>query len=232
MLRQNPFGPGDDAVCIAGLTAQRPRPGQPLMRSRLAEVVTALATRTGRPVADVSAEWFRRYLDRVVRPVLWLDAHAGVALEAHQQNTLVLLDPDGWPVGGRYRDNQGYYFRDSRRDELERRLPGISTVSDTFVSDPVTDERFAYYLGINNVLGLIGAFGAQRLADEQALLAVLRQFLTENAELGSPLPAYLLQNRQLRCKANLLTRLHGLDELVGPVDTQSVYVTIANPLHA
>ncbi|MFF2538681.1 IucA/IucC family protein [Streptomyces cyaneofuscatus] len=232
MLRQNPFGPGDDAVCIAGLTAQRPRPGQPLMRSRLAEAVTALAARTGRPVGDVSAEWFRRYLDRVVRPVLWLDAHAGVALEAHQQNTLVLLDPDGWPAGGRYRDNQGYYFRDSRRDELERRLPGISAASDTFVSDPVTDERFAYYLGINNVLGLIGAFGAQRLADEQALLTVLRQFLTENAELGSPLPAYLLQNRQLRCKANLLTRLHGLDELVGPVDTQSVYVTIANPLHA
>ncbi|NYS18235.1 iron transporter [Streptomyces sp. SJ1-7] len=232
MLRQNPFGPADDAVCIAGLTAQRPRPGQPLMRSRLAEAVAALAVRTGRPVADISAEWLRRYLDRVVRPVLWLDAHAGVALEAHQQNTLVLLDPDGWPTGGRYRDNQGYYFRESRRDELERRLPGIGTVSDTFVSDPVTDERFAYYLGINNVLGLIGAFGAQRLADEQDLLAVLRHFLTETAELGSPLPMYLLENRRLRCKANLLTRLHGLDELVGPVDTQSVYVSIANPLYA
>ncbi|AXI74435.1 IucA/IucC family protein [Streptomyces cavourensis] len=232
MLRQNPFGPGDDAVCIAGLTAQRPRPGRREMRSRLTEAVTALTARTGLTAAEVSAEWFRRYLDKVVRPVLWLDAHAGVALEAHQQNTLVLLDPDGWPVGGRYRDNQGYYFRDSRREELERRLPGIGTVSDTFVSDPVTDERFAYYLGINNVLGLIGAFGAQRLADERELLTVLRRFLTEAAELGSPLPAYLLDHGQLRCKANLLTRLHGLDELVGPVDTQSVYVTIANPLHA
>lgn len=232
MLRHNPFGPGDDAACIAGLTAQRPRPGRPGMSSRLAEVVSALADRTGRTSTDVSAAWFRRYLHHVVRPVLWLDAHGGVALEAHQQNTLVLLDPDGWPVGGRYRDNQGYYFRDSRRDELEQRLPGIGAVSDTFVSDPVTDERFAYYLGINNILGLIGAFGAQRLADEQELLTVLRRFLTESAELGSPLPAYLLQNRQLRCKANLLTRLHGLDELVGPVDTQSVYVTIANPLHS
>ncbi|MCC8481631.1 iron transporter [Streptomyces globisporus] len=231
VLRHNPFGPGDDAACIAGLTAQRPRPGRPGMHSRLAEVVSGLRARTGLSGTDVSAEWFRRYLHHVVRPVLWLDAHGGVALEAHQQNTLVLLDPDGWPVGGRYRDNQGYYFRDSRRAELDRRLPGIGTVSDTFVSDPVTDERFAYYLGINNVLGLIGAFGAQRLADEQQLLTVLRQFLTETAELGSPLPAYLLENRQLRCKANLLTRLHGLDELVGPVDTQSVYVTIANPLH-
>ncbi|MEV8446601.1 IucA/IucC family protein [Streptomyces parvus] len=232
VLRHNPFGPGDDAACIAGLTAQRPRPGRPGMHSRLAEVVSGLRARTGLSGTDVSAEWFRRYLHHVVRPVLWLDAHGGIALEAHQQNTLVLLDPDGWPVGGRYRDNQGYYFRDSRRAELDRRLPGIGTVSDTFVSDPVTDERFAYYLGINNVLGLIGAFGAQHLADEQQLLTVLRQFLTETAELGSPLPAYLLENRQLRCKANLLTRLHGLDELVGPVDTQSVYVTIANPLHS
>ncbi|MFJ9622371.1 IucA/IucC family protein [Streptomyces sp. NPDC101181] len=232
MLRHNPFGPYDDAACVAGLTAQRPRPEEPALRSRLAEAVARLATRTGHTSHDISAEWFRRYLDHVVRPVLWLDAHAGVALEAHQQNTLVVLDPDGWPAGGRYRDNQGYYFRDSRRAELERRLPGIGAVSDTFVSDPVTDERFAYYLGINNVLGLIGAFGAQRLGDEQELLTVLRQFLTENAELGSSLPGYLLENRQLRCKANLMTRLHGLDELVGPVDTQSVYVTIANPLYS
>ena len=128
---------------------------------------------TGRTTGAVAAEWFLRYLDRVVRPVLWLDATAGIALEAHQQNTLVLLDPDGWPVGGRYRDNQGYYFRESHRADLEHRLPGIGAVSDTFVSDAVTDERFAYYLGINNVFGLIGAFGSQRLADEQVLIAAL-----------------------------------------------------------
>ncbi|MGR8007826.1 IucA/IucC family protein [Streptomyces hypolithicus] len=230
MVRHNPFGPGDDAVCIAGLTALRPWPGRTDMHSRLADVVARLAARTGRPTGAVATEWFLRYLDHVVRPVLWLDGTAGVALEAHQQNTLVLLSREGWPVGGRYRDNQGYYFRESHRDRLERRLPGIGATSDTFVTDAVTDERFAYYLGINNVLGLIGAFGAQRLADERVLIAAFRQFLGRSASLGSPLPAQLLANPTLRCKANLLTRLHGLDELVGPVDTQSVYVTIANPL--
>ncbi|MEV7298403.1 MULTISPECIES: IucA/IucC family protein [Streptomyces] len=232
MLRHNPFGPADDAVCIAGLTSPRPWPGRTGTHSRLAETVSDLAARTGRTTGAVSAEWFLRYLDQVVLPVLWLDAHAGVALEAHQQNTLVLLDRDGWPVGGRYRDNQGYYFRESRRAALERRLPGIGAVSDTFVSDAVTDERLAYYLGINNVFGLIGAFGAQRLADERLLLAAFHRFLEGAVALGSPLPAYLLGTSQLRCKANLLTRMHGLDELVGPVDTQSVYVTIANPLHS
>ncbi|MGW0547950.1 IucA/IucC family protein [Streptomyces altiplanensis] len=230
LLRHNPFGSGDDAVCIAGLTAPRPWPGRAGMYSRLADIVARLAARTGRPTAAVAAEWFLRYLDHVVRPVLWLDGTAGVALEAHQQNTLVLLNPDGWPVGGRYRDNQGYYFRESHRAGLERRLPGIGATSDTFVTDAVTDERFAYYLGINNVFGLIGAFGAQRLADERVLIAAFRQFLGKNTALGSPLPAQLLETPSLRCKANLLTRLHGLDELEGPVDTQSVYVTIANPL--
>ncbi|MGY5051013.1 IucA/IucC family protein [Streptomyces sp. 900105755] len=242
MIRHNPFTPADDVSCVAGLVTPRPLDipaanGRPRpCRSRLARVVSRLAERTGRPVGAVSAEWFLRYLEQVVRPVLWLDGEAGIALEAHQQNTLLVLDADGWPAGGRYRDNQGYYFRESRRADLDSRLPGIGEHSDTFVSDEVTDERFAYYLGINNVLGLIGAFGSQRLADERLLLAAFRRFLTDAAtgpaRLRSPLPGRLLDSPVLRCKANLLTRLHGLDELVGPVDVQSVYVTIANPLHS
>ncbi|WSN45628.1 IucA/IucC family protein [Streptomyces sp. NBC_01334] len=233
MIRHNPFAPEDDVSCIAGLVAPRPDTAF-AHRSRLTAIVGHLAARTGRPLSAVAAEWFLRYLEQVVRPVLWLDGEAGIALEAHQQNTLLLLDPDGWPTGGRYRDNQGYYFRESSRAELEARLPGIGEHSDTFVSDDVTDERFAYYLGINNVLGLIGAFGSQRIADEQLLLAAFRRFLADAASgprrLRGSLPARLLDSPRLRCKANLLTRLHGLDELVGPVDTQSVYVTIANPL--
>ncbi|MEU1555312.1 IucA/IucC family protein [Streptomyces scabiei] len=256
IVRHNPFGAADDVSCVAGLVSPRPYASAHLtrhvdgavhhgvdapadvhllMRSRLADVLTRLTVRTGRPRGAVAVEWFLRYLEQVVRPVLWLDSEAGIALEAHQQNTLVLLDPDGWPIGGRYRDNQGYYFRESRRADLAARLPGIGERSDTFVSDEVADERFAYYLGINNVLGLIGAFGSQGLGDERLLLAAFRRFLTHiatgPARLNTSLPARLLDSPVLRCKANLLTRLHGLDELVGPVDTQSVYVTITNPLH-
>ncbi|WP_443072399.1 IucA/IucC family protein [Streptomyces sp. NBC_01485] len=235
VIRHNPFAPADDVSCIAGLVAPRPD-SRTAHRSRLASIVRRLSVRTGRRPGAVAAEWFLRYLEQVVRPVLWLDGEAGIALEAHQQNTLLLLDPDGWPMGGRYRDNQGYYFRESSRADLEARLPGIGERSDTFVADEVTDERFAYYLGINNVLGLIGAFGSQRLADERLLLAAFRRFLADAASgparMRSSLPSRLLDSPSLRCKANLLTRMHGLDELVGPVDTQSVYVTIANPLRS
>ncbi|NEY36910.1 iron transporter [Streptomyces sp. PRKS01-65] len=246
VIRHNPFRPTDDVSCVAALAAPRPLSwaGEPAAagrrrdaapRSRLARVVARLARRTGRPRGAVAAEWFLRYLEHAVRPVLWLDGAAGIALEAHQQNTLLLLDADGWPAGARYRDNQGYYFRESRRAELDARLPGIGAASDTFVRDEIVDERFAYYLAINNVFGLIGAFGSQRLADERLLLAAFRRFL-HGAASGprssrSPLPDLLLDSPVLRCKANLLTRAHGLDELVGPVETQSVYVTVPNPLH-
>ncbi|WP_051944671.1 IucA/IucC family protein [Streptacidiphilus rugosus] len=229
VLRQNPFGGDDHAHCLAGLVAERPWTGG--HRSHLAEVVHRLAVRSGRPAPTVATEWFLRYLDAVVLPILWLDGRAGIALEAHQQNSVVLLDQDGWPVGGRYRDNQGYYFRDSAAAALEARLPGIGRASDTFVPDQVADERFAYYLGINHLLGLVGAFGSQGLAEERLLLAALRRFLAgAGAATGSRLPELLLGAETLRCKANLLTRLHGMDELVGPVETQSVYVAFANPL--
>ncbi|NXY95158.1 iron transporter, partial [Streptomyces sp. BR123] len=230
VLRHNPFRSHDKVLCIAALTAPRSRPGRATMRSRLAETVSRLATTTGRPPSAVAAEWFLRYLDHVVLPVLAFDALAGIALEAHQQNTLVVLDRDGWPAGGRYRGSRGHRFRASRRAELERRLPGIGGASDTFVCDAVTDERFTSSLGIDNVLGLIGAFGSQRLADERVLLAAFRRFLGKAYNLG-PLPERLLDSPTLRCKANLLIRLGGPDEPAGSLDLQSAYVTIPNPLH-
>jgi siderophore synthetase component len=235
MLRDNAFGPHERAYCLAGLVAECPyrgADGRPA-HSRLAALLHGLARRSGRPLRTVAIEWFLRYLDCVVLPICWLDGHAGVALEAHQQNTLVLLDPAGWPAGGRYRDNQGYYFRTSRIAELDARLPGIGRRSESFVEDSVVDERFSYYLGTNHILGLVGAFGAQRLADEELLLAALRRFLAAAAVRSrSTLPQRMLDASTLRCKANLLTRLRGLDELVGPVETQSVYVTVPNPVAA
>lgn len=235
VVRQSPFGAADRALCTAGLIAERPwlDPGTgTAARSRLGETLHRLCALSGRPLAAVADEWFRRYLRAVALPLLWLDGTAGIALEAHHQNSLVLLDQDGWPQGGRYRDNQGYYFRESRAAELDARLAGAGKESDTFVPDAVADERFCYYLGVNHLFGLIGAFGAQGLADESALLASLRAFLGSAAAgaTGSSLPGLLLDSPSLRCKANLLTRLHGLDELVGPVDGQSVYVTVTNPL--
>ena len=115
LLRENPFGPMDRVYCVAAFTdlGYGPSRNGHLRENLLADIVVGSAERTGARPAVAVLDWFTRYLEAVVVPLLWLDAAHGITLEAHQQNTLVVLDPHGLPEGGRYRDNQGYYFRES-----------------------------------------------------------------------------------------------------------------------
>ncbi|MEU8137932.1 IucA/IucC family protein [Streptodolium elevatio] len=240
VVRDNPFGPRDRVVCVAGLTASRP--DRPARRSLLGRTVHHLAVHTGRPPAEVADTWLGRYLDVVVAPVLWLYAEYGLGLEAHQQNTLVVLDGDGWPIGGRYRGNQGYHFSAARGAPLARWLPAdVREDAATWSTDAVVDERLGYCVGVNNVLGLVGALGAEGLADETRLLARVREFLrqvrTAHEQAGQGLLAgdlitTLLDAPRLRCKANLRTRVAGLAAPPGPHTNRTVYVDIANPIAA
>ncbi|MFC7439648.1 IucA/IucC family protein [Laceyella putida] len=230
VLRENPFveGQDKDVTLLAGL-GQDPVTGK---KSRLAHIITELAHKEQRSTQEVSCEWFRRYLSISFQPMMWLYLRYGIALEAHQQNSLVQLH-EGYPHRFYYRDNQGYYYCESTFPELERILPGISEQSQTMCADAVADERLRYYLFINHLFGLINAFGTSGLADERELLLELRNALSEwqpSNRKPSSLIASLLENEQLPCKANLLTRLHDMDELVGPMESQSVYVPIPNPL--
>lgn len=230
VLRENPFTVGEDlnVTLIAGL-GQDPFIGN---KSRLASIITELAKKENRSLAEVSLEWFRRYLSVSLQPLMWLYQRYGIALEAHQQNSLVGLS-GGYPDRFYYRDNQGYYYSESTFPELNRILPGISETSQTKCADEVADERLRYYLFINHLFGLINAFGTAGLAEEEALLAELRQTLSDWLPMNrkpSTLLTSLLEHESIPGKANLLTRLHDMDELVGPMESQSVYVPIPNPL--
>jgi siderophore synthetase component len=214
---------------VAALCEPAPDGGPP----PLAVHVRALAAAEGRSVAATARHWFERYLEVAIDPILWLYGAEGIALEAHQQNGVVLLR-DGLPAGFRYRDNQGYYFKRSHAARLRRLLPDLNAESDTVCDDAVADERLGYYLGINHLLGLVGCMGRAGLADETDLLADLARNLSapERAFPASPLVETLLGSPTLRCKANLRTRLDDMDELVGPMASQSVYVDIPNPLRS
>lgn len=229
-IRHSPFQPTDHVYCVAALTdlgrGAVTTDGHP---HELAAHLHSLAAMEQRPVRAVALEWFARYITNLITPILWLDAEHGVTLEAHQQNTLIQLDAFGYPGAGWYRDNQGFYYRASRIDRLESfsGIPALGRASETVVADDVVTERLLYYVGINNLMGVVGALGCARIVSERDLLALA-------AELLAPLRGHhpvdlLLGAKTLHCKANLLTRAADLDELVGDLATQSVYVEIANP---
>ncbi len=229
-LRQSPYR-GDEQPDVTPIVAlcQDHISGE---GSRLSRLVMRLAESEDRPVEEVAHDWFRRYLRISLRPILWLYLRRGIAVEPHQQNSVIELD-GGYPARFLYRDNQGYYYRESAREDLERAMPGIGERSETFCEESVSDERLRYYFFINNLFGVVNSLGCGGVADERALLAEIRRELehaSEWASADSDLIPSLLDREKLPGKANLLTRFHDMDELVGDLATQSVYVEIDNPL--
>ncbi|MBW1604627.1 iron transporter [Streptomyces sp. JJ66] len=236
-LRDNPFhGSETDALCVAGLLAERTGPGDgtaPTHRAALAAAVHRTATTHTLTTAQAANLWLTHYLHHLATPLIALHAHHGIALEPHHQNTLITLGPDGLPRAGWYRDSQGYYLTATHADHAETLLPGITHETGLVFDDTFVNERVAYYLGINNLLGLIGAMGALHLADETDLLATLHTHLTHLRTThpgAQDLLDLLLDAPTLRCKGNYLTCADGLDELVGDVHTQSIYIDLPNPI--
>ncbi|GGU25035.1 IucA/IucC family protein [Streptomyces lavendofoliae] len=223
-VREVPDGIAD-LRCLVGLVA--PRPG--LGRSALGELVAALGP-------GAAERWTADYTDKVLVPMLHLYAATGIGLEAHQQNTLVRLDAAGRVTGSTFRDNQGYYLAASHLPGLLKRL-GADSSTLAVVDDALVDDRLSYYLLRNQALSVVGCLAVDGLADERDLLAVLagrlRAALPALAAAGPDgdrLARRWLEAPTLPCKGNLLTRLHGIDEVLAPLDAQSVYLDAPNPL--
>jgi siderophore synthetase component len=105
------------------------------------------------------------------------------------------------------------------------------------VDDELVEDRLTYYLLYNQVLALVGTMGFEGLATERDLLVVVADrlraalpLLARAGTAGVRLVERWLAAETLPCKANLATRLRGIDEVTAPLDAQSVYLAIPNPL--
>jgi len=231
LLRENhwPTGATVDVSSLTALCQDHPYGGP----SRLARIVQHLAATTGEPTADVARRWFAAFCDVAVVSLVRLYLDVGLCYEAHQQNTLLELD-GGWPATCVYRDSQGYFHREAAHGDVTAVVPGAGERTESIFPEALADERLVYYLFTNLTLGVVNALGTGGCCDEEVLLADLRDVLAEQRALGGRYPATLLDrlldDPTWPCKANLRTRLHDMDELVGDIATQSVYVTIPNPL--
>jgi siderophore synthetase component len=228
-MRENPFT-GDDAdrnvSLLAALCEHLPQRG-----SRLGALIRSRARIENRVLDVVATDWFERFLRVFVRPIFGLYLRHGIAMEAHQQNMLIELK-DGYPIGVLYRDNQGFFHHEDAHKTLAEALPGLGEASESVFGEEPVDERLLYYAFINSVLGMIGALGREGLVKETALIATLRLELLRLEALegaNSGLVRKMLAP-VLHCKANLKTRLARMDELVGPLETQSIYLEIDNPM--
>lgn len=228
IVRHNPFPAGDTRRVVLLATWAEALPG---VVSDLARALRAGAATTGEPLRAVGGRWFDAYLRVLLEPLLGIYSRYGLALEAHQQNILLELDEAGWPVKVFFRDNQGYFFREGKAAELRRHVPGFGTGCYLVHTEEHINPKYAYYLLLNNLLGLIASMGRQGLATEADLLARTAACLEAQRPTDETgLVAYLLDAPFWEAKGNLRMSLTDMNEATQPVEAPAIYLPYPNPL--
>jgi siderophore synthetase component len=231
IIRSNPFPEGKDkGISTIAALVQDPLPGE---RSRLQRIIERLAQSELRETTDVSRDWFEKYWKCSIEPLIRLYDEHGIALEAHQQNSILDITA-GYPEAYYYRDNQGYYLSNSYRETLCGLLPSLEECPELFFKDDLIQERFTYYLFMNQLFSVICRFGQEGLMCEDRLIEWCRTKLSrlekEMTGKGKAFISHILQSEKLSYKANLLTRFHDVDELMAK-NEQAVYTYIPNPFN-
>ena len=229
IVRDQPFIPEQQVTCIASLCQDHPVEE----RNRFNALFDQIAFQQKlEDKAKIAHDWFKAFLNISLTPLMYVYHRYGMACESHQQNVLVELN-DGWPQWLWLRDNQGFYYIEEFADEILQQFPELHDKAHAVGSKTFVDERFSYYFFGNTLFGIINAIGATGFVSEQDLLSILQQHLFDLLKQysESSLIQSLLYQPTLPYKGNLLTRLYELDELIAPVENQSVYIQLANPLY-
>jgi siderophore synthetase component len=201
-------------------------------QSLLQETIDQQAQHEERAARAVAIDWFDSYWNCALEPLLRLLDEWGIALEAHQQNS-VLDVSGGYPKHYYYRDNQGFYLARSQHKKLLTRLPQLAGCPELFYETSMLFDRFGYYLLFNQLFAVIARLGKDGYADEHFWLQRSREkfqaLQLQLTGLGRDFIQRCLHSTTLPCKANLLTRVQDIDELEADQE-MAIYVDIANPL--
>ena len=238
ILRDNPFyNEGDidntasepNIISIAALTQDAIQPDQ---SSLLANTIQQLAEQHQLSLRQTATQWFGLYWQCAIETAIRLYDEHGIALEAHQQNSLLDIS-EGWPTRYFYRDNQGFYLSKTHSLTLLNQEPRLANTRELFYDDEMIRNRFCYYLIVNQLFSVINRLGVDQLLPEQEALTLCAKWLEElKPQLknqGIPLVDAILTQRDMACKGNLLTRIHDVDELQADQEL-AVYTRIKNPL--
>lgn len=235
IIRENPFStcqPGAEhqaVVSLAALTQDSLEPDQP---SRLASLIHSIAAQEQTNVEQVAHTWFEQYWLSAIEPAIRLYDEHGIALEAHQQNSLLDIS-QGYPSRYFYRDNQGFYLSERHKETLIAMEPILARTQGLFYDDTMIINRFCYYLIVNQLFSVINRLGNDQLLSEQQSLtrcvALLAQLKPQLSAQGKQLVEVILSQPEIAFKGNLLTRIHDVDELQSDQEL-AVYTKIRNPL--
>lgn len=216
--------PDTQTNVLVSLTQAAPDGGDSL----LAAAVRRLSQRLNLPLAQAARCWVQAYCQRVLLPLFSAEADYGLVLLAHQQNILVEMHED-LPVGMLYRDCQGSAFTDTAHDWLAQQ--GEQEAENRFTENQLL-RYFPYYLLVNSTLAVTAALGAAGFAQEDALIAQVRDALIQLRlrVRNTRCLDYVLDSPSWNCKGNFFCYLNDCNENT-LADPATIYFDFANPFY-
>lgn len=230
-IRKNIFK-GNNAQKNVSLIASLCQDGFAGQTPRIVNIIQQAATYRNRSMTETAFDWFAQYLQVCIKPLIGIFNEFGLGSEYHQQNLLLEMDNNLFPAKIYFRDNQGFFFREGKVDELLKAIPGFGSNSRSFIPEERMYRYWDHYLISNNLFGLVSAMGKHRLADEVTLLRMVYETLAPLKDTDSTgLVNHFLTSHKLNTKGNLLTSINNMDEASAPRTNPAVYRTYYNPLH-
>ncbi len=200
-------------------------------KSALNKLIIELAERDQQTTETTALKWFEAYFKCSVEPLLSLYDDYGIALEAHQQNSLLDLE-SGYPKAYYYRDNQGFYVS-TRYQETFDFIDSMRTMSDLIYDDENIFEAFSYYVFINQCFAVMHRLSIDNLISEETLKNwLIERLLVLQSQFNGIAKLYIthiLAQPKIAFKTNLLTRVLDIDECSSDLE-MDVYGTINNPI--
>ncbi len=178
--------------------------------ARIREMLASMGQRAGLSLAATAEQWFSRYVEELMYPVLYCYFAHGIIFEPHLQNVVIGV-ANGEPRQVFLRDFEGVKLVQERYSEKQLEAVNPRTREALWYSTEQGWKRVVYCLFVNNFCEAISQIGAGKPAMQNRLWAVVRHHLhVYQNHYGDNVSARhinaLLNGEPFPGKANLINR--------------------------
>lgn len=194
-----------------------------LIESPVGEEKSRLSTYIANHVID---NWFQRYLEISLVPLVRMAEEKGIHFEAHLQNSLLTIK-HGMPYEFILRDLEGVSV------DIEKVEEGIDITGPLYYEREETWERTSYYFIVNHLGSLIQKLAKDFERNERYFWKMVHQALAKEYDQSrNEFAFHLLTTKTFNAKQNLISCLVGEGETPSFVPVVNVIQKIGSELYA
>ena len=195
---------------------------------RMRELLAQTGQRSAPALEEAAEQWFSRYVEQVMYPVLYCYFAHGLIFEPHLQNVVIGV-ADGKPQQVFLRDFEGVKLVSERYGVQQLQEVSPQAREALWYSNELGWKRISYCLFVNNFCEAISQIGAGNARLQQRLWSVvghhLHRYQTEFGDVHSaPRINALLDGEPFPGKSNLLNRFFKR------ADRATTYLPVMNPI--